>query len=559
MQLRAHLSSFSLSHCLNLLFCIYLGLGWSSCSKAEEEDGSATEVSNLPEFKFEDLEPPGAANSVDPNQAAVEQDKQELEALGDPFENPENWAWLNIHIFLEEEGEPHLDVVGANVEIFGKRANNDMGRTRAISDEEGRIRAYLRPGTEVRNVLVKNTLQTAPRFESVGQVIEAGEHVNLELGVRRAGVLTGKVIDELGEPLADAEIHAWFRERWDVEIDQVPEADIIVTSDENGEFVMAGFPQAPFTVQAYFEGLVNVRRLAGAIKYGEQVDGIELRMHPAYTFIGEIRNKRDNPVPNAVVVAGAKGRRQPKPWPGPVEYMGYVPERQLVVTTDQDGIFRLDEVPEGRVWNLSIDHRSYKKKFMQIRPGQRSAEIELEAGVILRGVVYDDAEEPLPKVEIRLRGVTDRRNATNDDGAFRYEGLSEDPDAAILFYHEGFAPQVLWPLSLEEKMEAVKVVLQKGQPLSGFVQDAAGEPIAGATLEAKGQFLDDPSQSEFYPTKSPEHVFGLNRLVTGATGDFHFKDLYAGDFEITVTGPDGGEPIVLTAPAGKTDLKITLP
>ncbi|UQA61070.1 carboxypeptidase regulatory-like domain-containing protein [Polyangium aurulentum] len=146
------------------------------------------------------------------------------------------------------------------------------GRPKTVEDAAGAFRWDRLP--EGRYVIVA-TAEGRPPGKSETIEVEAGRSArNVKITLPRAATLTGNVLDETsGRPIAGATVH--LDGMTSGGSDPIPPA----TTDERGEFSLAGVPPGPFSVRVDREGFM-VRTISGIKTGGASVVRQEITLRP---------------------------------------------------------------------------------------------------------------------------------------------------------------------------------------------------------------------------------------------------------------------------------------
>ncbi len=463
---------------------------------------------------------------------------------------------LEVVLTSEETGEP---LANLSYEVFWQ---DDAGPNRldGVTGPNGVNVTRFTPGSILRSVRVHPTGPTAPLRHDFTHLVAAGERYRLELAVPRAGVVSGVVLDENGDPVPDAQVAAFHR-RFDlVDGEEVPAADTHATTGADGTFRLGGFPEGPFVLEAGKEQRLCVRRLAGSLRKGQVVEGVELLLEPGHAVYGQVTGPDGEPVGDARVVAGQPGRRQ-HVRPGPVDEVVYLAPRPIVTRSDADGLFVLPLVPEGRTWNLNVDHPSYRRKVVTLDPGAVDVWVELDRGAVLRGFVHDALGQPVKKAAVLLLGGPSRlptpSTLTRADGSFELAGLDGRSGRWLVVSAREHAPVVEGPVDLAAGGLERNLVLPEAMPLEGIVTDAEGRPLSGVAVTARWRDAPEGLPEEFHPL-----VLGRReRQVTGAAGAFSFdgESVAPGTYDLLVEGPGGVSKRVEGVVPGADPITIVLP
>ncbi len=463
---------------------------------------------------------------------------------------------LEVVLTSEETGEP---LANLSYEVFWQ---DDSGpnRLEGLTGPGGANVTRFTPGAILRSVRVHPTGLTAPLRHDFAHLVAAGERFRLELAVPRAGVVSGVVLDENGDPVPDAQVAAFHR-RFDlVDGEQIPSADTHATTGPDGTFRLGGFPKGPFVIEAGKDQRLCVRRVAGSLEKGQVVEGVELLLEPGHSVYGQVTGPDGEPVADARVVAGQPGRRQ-HVRPGPVDEVVYLAARPVVTRSDADGLFTLPLVPDGRTWNVNVDHPSYRRKVVTLDPGAVDLWVELDRGAVLRGFVHDALGQPIKKAAVLLLGGPARLPTpsalTRADGSFELAGLDGRSGRWLVVSAREHAPVVEGPVDLSAGELERSVVLPDALPLEGVVTDAEGRPLSGVAVTARWRDAPDGLPEEFHPLALGRR----ERQVTGAAGTFSFdgESVAPGTYDLIVEGPGGVSKRVEGVAPGGEPVTVVLP
>jgi protocatechuate 3,4-dioxygenase beta subunit len=452
--------------------------------------------------------------------------------IGEPRPIPE----VSYDLYWQTDGGPS---------ITAGTTNADGWHSHALPSGARLHRIYMRPSPF-----------TAPVALELGLPVVAGQLVRISLRLPPAAVIAGVVLDEAGQPVPGAHVAAFHDPTSEIDVQERPVADAKGDTDEQGRFQLGGFPAGPFVLEAGLDNRVAVWRLTGNLAEGQVVEGVEILIEPGHSVFGQVLGLEGAPVANARVVAGKPGRRQ-QGKPGPVVEVQYVSGRQSVARTDAKGTFVLGAVPDSQEWNLNVEHPHYKKHVGRIEAGQTDVLVQLDGGLRIEGVLSDGLGQPVAQIAVNITdGAEFATSATTGrQGRFLFGGLEAGKSYWILAAPPGFAPLLHGPVPLAANaISGLELRLLPAQRITGRAADADGRPIAGARVAIRRTDL---------PPGLPEKglapvALGQASVLTGAGGDFQFDGLADGDYQLTVTAPDGRTAGAPHVRPGADPLAVTL-
>ncbi|MEM8931210.1 MAG: Ig-like domain-containing protein, partial [Acidobacteriota bacterium] len=345
-------------------------------------------------------------------------------------------------------------------------------------------------------------------------------HVNIALLGR--GHLTGKLVylDDQS-PAKKGRVTAastLFREEKTVQI----EAD--------GSFRIPGMPVGPITLTGRDDDGRKVYATVGIAEPGDTVDvHLEIQRQTA-------------PVGEGSVVGRVMQRRDGELYPATGARVACYSEGRIIgsQTTDDDGLFRFDGVPEGRVSVQARDWRiSRTAAFTDlILTDGEIAEVELvlfDGGrKTVTGEVFfrDPFTQELIPIEGAVAFIGGPGNFAYTDASGRYtiedvptQGVSDNPwQLTVIDFERQLQGRVGLPPILEntpDPIVAQSIVLEEMEgSVSGVVLDPLGRPAAGVGVV----------------------LLPYAETFTGPDGSFLFEDIPTGSHTVTAHSGDGLTP-----------------
>jgi hypothetical protein len=246
------------------------------------------------------------------------------------------------------------------------------------------------------------------------------------------------------------------------------------------------------------------------------------------TVAGSISDTKGNPIAGATLTNHGRSSRD-----------------QRTTTTDELGIFLLDDVFEGSIGHeLVVKAKGFAPQRVKFRPGTQESPakiaITLEAGHRIRGRVVDEAGKAIPGVRVYFANGNrgggfglGGRTTSDADGRFEFDSLPKV--CPFTFVADGYSEIEAAELPLDGDEEVV-VTMQSEGVIKGRVVDATtGKPVSPFNV-----------QITFSPDRKPDepghHLSGPRatapdgeRFADGE-GTFILKELIRGmPLQVSVT------------------------
>jgi thiol-disulfide isomerase/thioredoxin/protocatechuate 3,4-dioxygenase beta subunit len=384
-----------------------------------------------------------------------------------------------------EEAEP-IENAQVKVEMSG---DGESYVVDVRTDRDGRWRAHVPAKTRAKQfwlyhadyVCVPISRSTPPdeplhALEAVS-VMKRGKHVH------------GIVHDQRGKPIANAVV---LTQPYNVDLNN-PDDDLTTTrTRDDGSFAVRNMAEGPGGLAAYADGYAPQMV---AINASDATPAVEIELSPEAELTGQIVDENGQGVGGVWIQAW---QWQPEP--------SFPLDRQA--HTDQDGRFRLTQLPRQGWFQLNYEKTGFLQ--MQREEVQASSEpctLRIARPTTLHGQVLDDETgEPIKSFTV-VRGTKWSREADmvfdqgydyrkeaiqSDDGRFTV-GLNHTvamppfPQVAIRVVARGYLPEQTEPISAGDQPAAVTLRLKRGQPITGLVIDASGQPAAHAQVAWVGR------------------------------------------------------------------------
>jgi hypothetical protein len=121
------------------------------------------------------------------------------------------------------------------------------------------------------------------------------------------------------------------------------------------------------------------------------------------------------------------------------------------------------------------------------------ATIDMRPGLSVSGLVVDERSRPLPGTTVRMmtsetwaRGPGPGATAVSQaDGSFQLEGLLYGQFRLLFEARDGGLTTLF--VHLDDKgLSSLEIIIPRAQPVTGYLRDEAGQPVAGARIEEHG-------------------------------------------------------------------------
>ncbi|HVS12516.1 MAG TPA: carboxypeptidase-like regulatory domain-containing protein, partial [Thermoanaerobaculia bacterium] len=452
-------------------------------------------------------------------------------------------SWLEVRLaagpaaVVEVRDAAGRPVVGAVV-----REGDDLIPL-TVTDERGR--ASVPAGARPREVQVESADlgYASVEIPPAAAVAAAERPPVVAATLEPAETVYGTVVDRgTGDPIGGALL--WSPRRAE---------DWAVTSPE-GRFALTTWSdRSGVPLMAAAAGFTSQRASVSFSELGTTEPTIALE--PAGVVSGVVTDRDGVPVPGVELVAGTRERGAQAPTVGTL--------------SRNDGSYHLTGLRHGHELDLRAKHPEYAPLWVDLpvlSPERPTAtlDLELDPGLVARGVVVDDAERPvegargvlwprppadLPPWRLQTWRQFETAEATSDaEGRFRFTRV---PAGAydLEVERDGYAPTEVPGIQLGSEdgphsngpVEIGTVVLVPGAEVAGRVVDAEGRPVHGATV-ASSRIV----RRFGMPVAPGESV------RTGADGRFLLSDLVPGEIvQLEVAHPDHSlrEPVAIRPPA----------
>lgn len=312
--------------------------------------------------------------------------------------------------------------------------------------------------------------------------------------------LEGVVVDGKDQPISGVSIHA----SWNYESGVRPGPDTrgrmngSDTTDEEGRFSIYGLKEGKYRLRLWQRGVYSSHPVA-------QTGSTDIRV--VLVEAGHLTGRVISlgaPVVGANVTAQI-GTTRPDGQTG-WEHVGWG-------RTDGDGIFRLDSLPPDRPFKLQIRHDGHRQLEVQgVRASDRRETYVLDRGIQFGGTVMDREGNPVAGVSlvVKVDGQHKKNVTSAANGRFEAGGLDEGAiTVEIAAWNQSFIRTE--PVVVTPGDRAVRIVVERGESISGVVLDAQGGPINGLQVEALDGEGTQVSQTWVWQENGAFTVGGLPR------------------------------------------------
>ena len=341
--------------------------------------------------------------------------------------------------------------------------------------------------------------------------------------------VTGRIVDERGNPLEGAEVEIVDAER------PFPTGLFKAASDASGAFSIRGLSPGQYQLTARLQGFAPAAPSGVLIPEGEtRLDAGELTLEAGAAIEGKVTDARGRPVEGAEVQVSPDQEST-------LLFIHQNVEAEPDARSGKDGHFQLSDLEPGRRYSIAVHHPDYPSETVPgvEAPTAEPIVVELQPARTLSGRVVGPDGEPVPEAEIMTVVQTgfggfssSTLGRTDAAGEFRGSGLK--PGSLDLHVVARGYRETLWKgvqIPQDRDPEPVTITMEPGALLEGRAVDQEGNPVAKVRVHIQ-------------PKVRPE-IWTSRRLferpVTGADGVFRVEDLAPGEYAVSGLSPELGQ------------------
>lgn len=352
-----------------------------------------------------------------------------------------------------------------------------------------------------------------PAFTTIGS---GGTAATVKITLRKGSAVSGIVVDEKGQPIANAKVHP-ARESW---FGNSNDTSLHVVSDAKGKFEIAALATGAHTLEA-IDGVHAPGQSSPFVVGDKPVTNVTITLKPGAVLAGKVVDTAGKPTPFAMVRVAGKLERA---WGGGAP-------RQA--SCDEKGEFRLTGLAQKPVQVRAESDTSASKIVdvdLEKKPETTDLVLTLDVSGAISGTVVDEAGQPVAEVEVNAfpdilgGGKTESlalagfaSTSTGGGGEFTIHGL---PDG-------------------QYKLWAARSNRGGGEWGQHGVAAKTGDTNVKITLPAngglKGKLVLDGSPTP--PTPAYIAMGQQPGTAIDKDGAFALKDIESGTFDVTFRGP----------------------
>ena len=364
------------------------------------------------------------------------------------------------------------------------------------------------------------------------------ESIELQLKMVPGLRLRGRVLDEEGRPLVGASLTIVNLQHREMLPPFLPER--VGTSVAGGRFSIAGLSEGRKQLEVACDGYrslqVDLRRFDTSTP--EQV--IRLRSG-AHSISGRVLDQLGEPVAGAWVTARPTQK-------------GFSESAIPPVTSDSEGRFAIAGLSAGRYQLVPAQHGyAMPRPVVEAEAGAEAIKLSLHSHPRFRGVVTDaESGATLASFRIAFSRTEQLQFDQWASPVLSAEGRFDVPAPAaagrfwLFALSPGYAGAALGPFDLVdgENHEGLVLRLSSGGGLRGRIDDAMGQPLAGARLraEALGQGNDD---GPFRRTILSSLSNFSREVISDAEGHYEISRLLPGRYRLRAEHPQHAGRILI--------------
>lgn len=379
-------------------------------------------------------------------------------------------------VVRDPQGSP---VAEAEIHVGRQSTGFFFGRPEpaAASDGSGRFVVADLEGGNAYDVVAKKKGYSSETATAV-----AGEGVTVEFVLRPTGTISGRVLNEDGDPVEGAMVHVEVKPMAVFRHGLRP-----TRTDDQGFFRLEDVEPGAVHLAVNAPGYQKYQLGDLEVPSRGEVSGVEIVLVRGATITGRVTRPDGTPAVQAMVTWAPAGE---------TSFMGG--GFQASTQTDGEGRFRLDGVAPGpAVVGASSGTSPQVSKHVEVRSGVQTVDLVLDAGFEVSGRVTDERGVPVAGAALTLRPTDANRTfytvgaerpvVTGPDGTFTLKDVVPGHYLAAAA-KEGYAQAATAePFEVANgPVAGIELELRRGATLRGRILGVEIEDLAGVAVHAYG-------------------------------------------------------------------------
>lgn len=379
------------------------------------------------------------------------------------------------------------------------------------------------------------------------KVAPAGRPTPARIVLGSGSTVTGRIVDEGGNPVEGAEVTMMDPEMPD------PGSLARTTSDATGAFAIPHGIPGSFQIFARRAGYAPASRSGVVVPEGDgRVDAGEITLKSGSAIEGQVTDTRGRAVEGAEVQAHSEMGLPDLGWvsldePPPPD-----------ARSGPDGRFRIDDLERGRRYSLSVRHPDHPHEHIPgvETPTAEPVVIELQPARTLTVRVVGPDGEPVPDAEVNTVHATGPGGfssgplgRTDSAGELRKSDLKPgllDLRVTARGYRDTWWKGIQLPQDRDP--DPVTVTMERGSVLEVRARDGEGNPLAGVRV-----LVHPKVPAEGMVFRGP-----FDRLTTDGDGLVRIDDLAPGEHTVSGSIPGAGRSAEATVRLGSETARVDL-
>jgi uncharacterized GH25 family protein len=418
----------------------------------------------------------------------------------------------------------------------------------------------LRPGDKLFLVFGKQGYATTELEE-----VEVPQAETLRVVLKPGSRVAGRVVDEAGEPVAQARVSL-----------QMAGTQLVfggggfggrsagsAVTETDGSFSIPGVEAGKVTLTASASGFLAKEMTALEVPAGRDLEGLEVVLGRGAVVVGRVFGPGGSPVADAQVEVLPPAER------------GFRARFNAArASTDGDGNYRLEAVPEGPV-SIAASHAGYQRavKDLDVQKGENRADLRLEEGAEVSGRVVDSSGQPVEGARVVVKAPNSRSGfivmtrgmsgppqaRTGADGSFRIPNVA-DGSYEVEADKSGYASAILRDVQVSGPVRGLELRLESGGVIRGRILGLelpelgdvsvrafhlADRAMRSGQVDFKGEYrIEGLTEGEWSIAASTGSDRGAQGKATVTAGAETVLDLeFGGGLMLTGRVLRGGEPL----------------